>query len=153
MKAIIYRTVDGGNSWTEETIGEPEPYYTISKAQYVSDTRAFAVKTATGIYRWDPATGVEIEAPLIVMPVKAYPNPVSRNGILNIDFDRFPSGNVQIELRDLEGRKILKSPLEMEDQNHYIYSINLDGSLSFSCYWLIINSSNQTKAIPIIVTE
>jgi hypothetical protein len=69
---------------------------------------------------------------------KIFPNPISNGNIINLDYEVFQSGKINIYISDLGGREIVELFKGFQDSGQFNQVISLPEMISSGSYWLVI---------------
>ncbi len=139
----LLRTSDGGRTWqrdygTFDLPDSPDDY------AYLSSGEILAVDRAGEVSKWtDPILSIEEDWTQDSKPTaKLYPNPLSKNETLSIEFIPTFLGEVELSIIDITGRKISTYLLDLKNSTKQLLSFKPDNDLTTGVYFLQIGYKN-----------
>ncbi len=139
----LLRTSDGGRTWyrdygTYDLDTSPDDY------AYLPNGEILAVTRTGNVYKWtDPILSVEDDRKQEVEPsTKLYPNPLSINHALSIEFVPSFLGEVELTIIDITGRNISTFKLDLTNPTKQVLSFKPDNELTSGIYFLQISYKN-----------
>ena len=124
----IFWTHDGGKTWIENLVGpqgENDPVPFLRKVAYPVSDAAFLIGTYGVVYKYENIPdGIE-ENYAEDIKIKIYPNPINKDGILNLNLSLKQGANIEIELINMPGGsyKLYKGP-QAAGNKDYRFNIN-----------------------------
>lgn len=156
--AKMLRTTDGGATWTFEATGltEKRVESTFVGVAYPTPTRAFAITTFGGIYRYmgQPSGVEEREGEVDVsghqLEASVYPNILHGDQELEVGIELVRGGICVISLVNVVGEVIREWPARMMEAGKHRQSLGV-GGLASGEYFLRIRSKSGGALLPIVV--
>lgn len=139
----LIRTSDGGRTWyrdygISDLPNSPEDY------AYLPNGEILAVARTGKVYKWtDPALSVVEDKRYADEPnIRIYPNPISENETINIEFTPTFVGQLELSLIDITGRKVSTNQLEIVNRSKQVLNYKPENDLPSGVYFLQIGYSN-----------
>ncbi|MCE7935660.1 MAG: hypothetical protein DYG96_13870 [Chlorobi bacterium CHB2] len=156
--AKMLRTTDGGATWTFEATGltEKRVESTFVGVAYPTPTRAFAITTFGGIYRYmgQPSGVEEREGEVDVsghqLEASVYPNILHGDQELEVGIELVRGEICVISLVNVVGEVIREWPARMMEAGKHRQSLGV-GGLASGEYFLRIRSKSGGALLPIVV--
>lgn len=154
----MLRTTDGGATWTFEATGltEKRVESTFVGVAYPTPTRAFAITTFGGIYRYmgQPSGVEEREGEVDVsghqLEASVYPNILHGDQELEVGIELVRGEICVISLVNVVGEVIREWPARMMEAGKHRQSLGV-GGLASGEYFLRIRSKSGGALLPIVV--
>ncbi len=139
----LLRTSDGGRTWyrdygTYDLPESPEDY------AYLQNGEILAIDRAGVVSKWtDPILSIEDDKMQEEEPTaKLYPNPLSTNEELNIEFVPSFLGEMELSIIDMTGGKISTYQLNLASRTKQILNFKPNHDLTSGIYFLQIGYKN-----------
>jgi hypothetical protein len=149
-REVIYRTVDGGNSWTRESVGLSED---IQAAVMVDANHGWAVALDGRVLAYGPVSDVPEQ--LAGLPVRNalrqnYPNPF--NPTATIEYEIMSRSLVRVDVFDAIGKRIATPVDRLHEPG--VYRIRFDGSnLPSGVYYCRMESGTFTDTKQMLLVK
>ncbi|MFA7326461.1 MAG: T9SS type A sorting domain-containing protein [Candidatus Kapaibacterium sp.] len=139
----LWRTTDGGISWVRDNKIDEFDYPPDDYA-YLPNGEILAVARTGKVYKWsDPVLSVEDESKFNTEPsIKLYPNPLSINKPLNIEFLPRYLGQIELSIIDITGKKVSSYTLNIIGNNKQTLTYKPDNDLTTGTYFIQIGYKN-----------
>lgn len=139
----LIRTSDGGRTWYRD-YGISELPHAPEDYTYLPNGEILAVARTGKVYKWtDPTLSVEEDKGYIDKPnIRIYPNPISENEVINIEITPTFSGQMELSLIDITGRKLSTNQLEIATTKKQTLNYKPDNDLPSGVYFFQVEYRN-----------
>ncbi len=139
----LFRTSDGGRTWYRDFSIDSLTYPPYDY-EYLPNGEILAVERGGEVYKWtDPFLSIDEDRIRESEPsVKLYPNPLSKNETLNIEFIPSFLGEVELSIIDMTGRKLSIYQHNLASRTKQILNYKPNNDLTSGIYFLQIGYKN-----------
>lgn len=140
ISEVIYKTTDGGQSWSQESIGLTDDLGDLFDAKMLDRTHGWAVAGDGRVLSYGIKTGVIEKLPGLPDRFSLhqnFPNPF--NSTTTIDYELLSQESVELKVYDDLGKEV--RTLVSERQEPGVYRVRFDASsLASGTYWYMLKT-------------